>query len=68
LFRAYLKGAQFKEPHTKAKGLVAVVTGASGGIGKQIVRELNQRGAKVYMLCRTKAAGEEAQKALIMVC
>jgi NAD(P)-dependent dehydrogenase (short-subunit alcohol dehydrogenase family) len=65
--RNYLKGAQFSEPKTKAKGLVAVVTGCSGGIGKQIVRELNGRGAKVYMLCRNKTSGEEALKALVMV-
>ncbi|VDN31823.1 unnamed protein product [Gongylonema pulchrum] len=53
LIRFYFKGVQFKERVT-AKGLVAVVTGCNCGIGKQIVRELNLRGAKVYMLCRNE--------------
>lgn len=50
-FRTWLKGAQFSE-RVSAKQKVAIVTGANAGIGKQITRELNIRGAKVYMLCR----------------
>lgn len=61
LLRYYFKGAQFKERVT-AKNLIAVVTGCNCGIGKQIVRELNLRGAKVYMLCRNE---ERASQALI---
>ena len=62
-----MKGYEFKEPQTKAKGLVAVVTGCSGGIGKQIARELNNKGAKVHILCRNHASGDEARKHLVMV-
>lgn len=62
-FRFYFKGAQFRERKT-AKGLVAVVTGCNCGIGKEIVRELNLRGAKVYMLCRSE---DRAQNAIIQL-
>lgn len=61
VLRYYFKGAQFKE-RVSAKNLIAVVTGCNCGIGKQIVRELNLRGAKVYMLCRNE---NRASKAVI---
>uniref|UniRef100_A0A915BW69 Uncharacterized protein n=1 Tax=Parascaris univalens TaxID=6257 RepID=A0A915BW69_PARUN len=51
--RQYFKGPQFDEP-VDASGKVAVVTGASSGIGRQVARGLNLRGAKVYMLCRNR--------------
>lgn len=57
--RYYFKGAQFRE-RVNAKNLVAVVTGCNCGIGKQIVRELNLRGAKVYMLCRNESRAQTA--------
>uniref|UniRef100_A0A914RIE9 Uncharacterized protein n=1 Tax=Parascaris equorum TaxID=6256 RepID=A0A914RIE9_PAREQ len=60
----YFKGAQFKE-HVSAKDKIAFVTGANNGIGKQTVRELNQRGAKVYMLCRSIDRGREAMLDLV---
>ncbi|VDK62388.1 unnamed protein product [Onchocerca ochengi] len=62
--RIYFKGTQFKERIT-AKGLVAVVTGCNSGIGKQIVRELNIRGAKVYMLCRSEDRARNAVVELV---
>uniref|UniRef100_F1L7F0 Retinol dehydrogenase 14 n=1 Tax=Ascaris suum TaxID=6253 RepID=F1L7F0_ASCSU len=64
LARKYFKGAQFEE-HVSAKGKIAFVTGANNGIGKQTVRELNQRGAKVYMLCRSIDRGREAMLDLV---
>ncbi|KAE9548718.1 hypothetical protein FO519_008068 [Halicephalobus sp. NKZ332] len=51
LIRRFFKGKQFTE-NVKAKDKVIIVTGASGGIGKQIARELNIRGGKVYLMCR----------------
>ncbi|VDN06806.1 unnamed protein product [Thelazia callipaeda] len=58
--RRYLKGAQFVES-VKARGKIAMVTGASAGIGKQTARELNLRGATVYMLCRNRERAENAR-------
>uniref|UniRef100_A0A914YEE1 Uncharacterized protein n=1 Tax=Panagrolaimus superbus TaxID=310955 RepID=A0A914YEE1_9BILA len=59
LIRRYIKGGQFTE-NVKAKGKVVLVTGASSGIGKQIAKDLNIRGAKVYMLCRSRQRGLDA--------
>ncbi|CAG9537276.1 unnamed protein product [Cercopithifilaria johnstoni] len=58
--RRRLKGAQFTE-HVGAKGKIALVTGASAGIGKQTARELNLRGATVYMLCRDRKKSQNAR-------
>ena len=43
-------------------GKVCLVTGANGGIGKELARGLAQRGADVYLLCRSAARGEEARR------
>ncbi|CAJ0933239.1 unnamed protein product, partial [Mesorhabditis belari] len=50
---------------SSARGKVAVVTGANTGIGLEIVRELNLRNAKVYMLCRDEKRGQEAKTVLV---
>ncbi|KAK6108551.1 short chain dehydrogenase family protein [Brugia pahangi] len=62
--RFYFKGAQFRELNT-AKGLVVVITGCNSGIGREIVRELNLRGAKVYMLCRSEDRARNAVLQLV---
>ncbi|KAH8763161.1 hypothetical protein F5883DRAFT_676900 [Diaporthe sp. PMI_573] len=47
---------------------VAVVTGASSGVGYAIVKRLAQRGAKVYLTTRTKAKAQRAKETLIAEC
>lgn len=42
------------------KGKVVIVTGANAGIGKVAASALAKQGAKVVMVCRDKARGEEA--------
>ena len=63
LLRQWIKGTQFTEK-VSAKGKIAAVTGASAGIGQQLVRELNLRGVKVYMLCRDVEKGRQAASEL----
>ncbi|GMS89887.1 hypothetical protein PENTCL1PPCAC_12062, partial [Pristionchus entomophagus] len=46
-------------------GKVAAVTGANSGIGLESAKELNLRGAKVFMLCRSEQRANDARKKLI---
>ncbi|KRZ66073.1 Dehydrogenase/reductase SDR family member 13 [Trichinella papuae] len=62
--RFYFKGAQF-DGKENCKDRIYVVTGANSGIGKEIVRELNYRGAVVYMACRSKERGIRAVDDLV---
>ena len=38
------------------------MTGANSGLGYAKTKQLAERGAKVYMLCRNKGRGDAAQK------
>ena len=48
----------------KIKGELAIVTGASSGIGLTVTRDLAARGAKVAMLARQRARLEKARRSL----
>ncbi|MFC7155440.1 oxidoreductase [Halomarina halobia] len=43
-------------------GKTAVVTGANGGLGYRVTRELAARGATVAMACRSEERGERARR------
>lgn len=43
----------------KKKALVAVVSGASPGVGRGIARVLGEKGATVYVTGRTQASGSQ---------
>ncbi|GMS87462.1 hypothetical protein PENTCL1PPCAC_9637, partial [Pristionchus entomophagus] len=64
LLRKYFKGGQFTE-NVSARGKIAVVTGGNTGIGLETVKELNLRGAKVYMLCRSEQRASAAKTELV---
>ena len=53
-----MQGGKFRK-NVKAFGKVVIVTGANTGIGKETVRDLAFRGAKVYMACRDMKKCEE---------
>ena len=45
-------------------GRVAVVTGANGGLGLQVARELARKGGHVVMAARDQAKAEAAQASI----
>jgi len=45
---------------TRMDGKVVVITGANTGIGKETVVDLLERGAQVYMACRSLSRGQAA--------
>ena len=51
-------------PTPRLDGQLAVVTGATGGIGLEIARGLAQRGAALVLPCRNARKGEEVAAAL----
>ncbi|KAF8370742.1 hypothetical protein PRIPAC_77171, partial [Pristionchus pacificus] len=60
----FFSGGQFKE-NVSAVGKVVAVTGCNTGIGLETAKELNLRGAKVYMLCRTEERAEAAKAEMV---
>uniref|UniRef100_A0A7S3L8A4 Dehydrogenase/reductase SDR family member 12 n=1 Tax=Amphora coffeiformis TaxID=265554 RepID=A0A7S3L8A4_9STRA len=46
-------------------GRVVVITGANSGLGKEVATYSAAKGAKVYMLCRTKSKAEAAREEII---
>lgn len=61
----YFQGGQFRKDHVRMDGKVAVVTGCNTGIGKETVRDLARRGARVYMACRDVQAGHVALEEIV---
>lgn len=58
------RGQHFKGT-IRADGKVVLVTGANTGIGLETARELAQRGAEVYMLCRNMKRCELSRKEIV---
>lgn len=49
-----------------ANDKIAIVTGASGGIGLETARELAKRGARVYMACRDMKKCEKVRREIVL--
>lgn len=59
----YEKAAKtFKTEETDMTNKTVVITGGNSGLGKQTAITLSNKGAKVYIVCRSKERGEEAVK------
>ena len=65
IFREYCGGTKY-EGTEKLEGKTVVVTGASDGIGKETVKDLAARGARVIMACRDMKKCEEVRKEIVM--
>lgn len=64
-FRDYRQGEKFDKT-IDAKDKVIIVTGANTGIGRETVRELAKRGARVYMACRDMKKCEKAREDIVL--
>jgi hypothetical protein len=62
--RLWIKGTRFGEK-VNGREMVAIVTGANNGIGKQLCRELVMRHVKVYMFCRNVGRANAARSDLV---
>ncbi|GMT36642.1 hypothetical protein PFISCL1PPCAC_27939, partial [Pristionchus fissidentatus] len=56
--------ARFTE-NVSAVGKIVAITGCNTGIGLETARELNLRGANVYMLCRNEQRAETAKHQMV---
>ncbi len=59
-FRRHAASFRPEDLDVDLAGRVAVVTGANSGIGKATSRALAERGAEVYLLCRSEERGRAA--------
>jgi len=57
LFKSWVQGGKCTSK-ARLEGKVAVLTGASTGIGKETARDLVRRGAEVHILCRDSEKAE----------
>ncbi|XP_037037853.1 retinol dehydrogenase 13-like [Bradysia coprophila] len=64
LIRRIAQGNQFTKD-VRAENKVVIVTGSSGGIGKETALDLASRGATVYMACRDMQKCEQARLQII---
>jgi retinol dehydrogenase 13 len=47
---------------------IVIVTGANGGIGVEVCKELSQRGGSIIMACRDMQKAEVAKKSILKHC
>ncbi|XP_034952778.1 retinol dehydrogenase 13-like [Chelonus insularis] len=60
------RGCDKYDGKEKLEGKVVIVTGANSGIGKEVVRDLAERQAKVVMACRDLISCEEARMKIVL--
>ena len=64
-FQTSALGLDGKLDGVNLDGRVVVITGANSGLGKEVATYSASKGAKVYMLCRSKGKAESAKEEII---
>lgn len=64
VIRAYM-GGQMCPARNNIQNLIVIVTGASDGIGLEIVKDLCSRGAHIIMACRDEEKTENVKKLIL---
>ncbi|CAB0031934.1 unnamed protein product [Trichogramma brassicae] len=64
MYKDYNGGAKY-EGNEKLTNKIVIVTGANTGIGKEVVRDLAKREAKVIMACRDLFKCEQAREEIV---
>ena len=62
--RRVAAGGRWAMPPRAASGKLVVITGANSGIGFEVARGMAAAGARLVLVCRNVAAGEEAAQAI----
>lgn len=62
--KSYMAGQQCPNGNL-INDLVVLITGADGGIGREIVRELSKRGGIVIMCCKNPENGEAVKQKIM---
>lgn len=65
IYRLWMNGVRYKKPSPECVNKVAIITGASHGIGKQVAYEMAARGLQVILACRNEIDGIQAQNEII---
>lgn len=58
-------GGQYCPNGNLITDLVVLITGADGGIGREVVRELAKRGGIIIMCCKNTENGEKVKKQIM---
>lgn len=65
LYRKWINGLRYDKPTTDSLNKVAIITGASHGIGKHVAHNLAGRGVHVILACRNEIEGIRTQNDII---
>ena len=63
--REYCSGTKY-EGKERLDGKTVVITGGTDGIGKETVRDLAKRGARIFMASRDDQKCEEVRKSVVL--
>lgn len=65
IYRLWINGVRYTKPSPECANKVAIITGASNGIGKQVAYDMAARGLRVILACHNEIDGIKAQNEII---